>query len=346
MNLGTNSRLTVDNSPTTNTLLKFDVNLASGCSVSTAKLQLTVGSSTDDKSAYGGDVYGVAIELLGRIVGHLEHRTDGREQGGLRDHRGGAEHQLQFDVKPLITGNGTGQHDGQEHQRRRRPLLLQRRRHRSPRPAAPSHLRQWWRWSDSTAPTQPGNLTGNAPSGSKVDLSWNGSTDNVGVTGYKVYRNGSSTPLASLGGSTTSYSDTTVAAWHYVHLPGERGGRGRERVVQGQHVGDHTWCGGGTLTFSPTDDATVDSSQPTVNFGGNSRLTADNSPANYSLLKFNVTGTSGCTISSAKLQLTVGSNTDDKSVYGGDVYGVANSWSESSVNWNTAPTAGTKRSAP
>jgi hypothetical protein len=100
---------------------------------------------------------------------------------------------------------------------------------------------------------------------------------------------------------------------------------------------------GGTLTFSPTDDATVDSSQPTVNFGGSSRVVVDNSPANSALLKFNLTGTSGCTISSARLRLTVGSNTDDKSVYGGDVYGVAsNSWSESSVNWNTAPAAGTK----
>jgi hypothetical protein len=100
---------------------------------------------------------------------------------------------------------------------------------------------------------------------------------------------------------------------------------------------------GGTLTFSPTDDATVDSSQPTVNLGGNSRVTVDNSPTTNALLKFNVTGTSGCSISSAKLQLTVGSNTDDKSVYGGDVYGVAsNSWNESTVNWNTAPTAGTK----
>jgi hypothetical protein len=100
---------------------------------------------------------------------------------------------------------------------------------------------------------------------------------------------------------------------------------------------------GGTLTFSPTDDATVDSSQPTVNFDGSSRVTVDNSPANNALLKFDVTSTSRCTISSAKLRLTVGSNTNDKSVYGGDVYGVAsNSWSESSVNWNTAPAAGTK----
>jgi hypothetical protein len=47
--------------------------------------------------------------------------------------------------------------------------------------------------------------------------------------------------------------------------------------------------------------------------------------------------------SPAKLQQTVGSNTDDKSVHCGDVYGVpSNSWNESSVSWKTAPAAGTK----
>ena len=94
------------------------------------------------------------------------------------------------------------------------------------------------------------------------------------------------------------------------------------------------------MTFAPTDDATVDASQPTVNFGTTSRLTVDNSPVNNSLLKFNVTGTAGCSISSAKLRMTIGSTTNDNSPYGGDLYGTSNAWSQSSVTWNTAPAAG------
>ena len=39
-------------------------------------------------------------------------------------------------------------------------------------------------------------------------LNWNASTDNVGVTGYRVYRGG--TEIGSVG-TTTSYTDTTVA---------------------------------------------------------------------------------------------------------------------------------------
>ncbi|WP_127533227.1 fibronectin type III domain-containing protein [Paenibacillus kobensis] len=51
---------------------------------------------------------------------------------------------------------------------------------------------------DTTAPSAPANLTVSAVSSSQVNLSWNASTDNVGVTGYNVYRDG------SLVGSTSS----------------------------------------------------------------------------------------------------------------------------------------------
>jgi hypothetical protein len=60
---------------------------------------------------------------------------------------------------------------------------------------------------------------------------------------------------------------------------------------------------------------------------------------NWSLLKFPVSLPTGCTVKTANLRLTVGSNTDDKSVYGGDLYGTTNSWSESSVTWNGRPAA-------
>src|SRR5205823_7592739 len=68
---------------------------------------------------------------------------------------------------------------------------------------------------DTTAPTQPGTLSATAASGSEVDMSWGASTDNVGVTGYKVERcQGAGctnfTQIATPNG--TSYKDTTVSA--------------------------------------------------------------------------------------------------------------------------------------
>ena len=44
------------------------------------------------------------------------------------------------------------------------------------------------RHPDTTPPSQPGTLTATAVSGGEIDLSWGASTDNVGVTGYRVER--------------------------------------------------------------------------------------------------------------------------------------------------------------
>ena len=195
---------------------------------------------------------------------------------------------------------------------------------------------------DGTPPSQPGNLTATAPSSSQVNLSWSASTDNVGVIGYNVYRNGVQLPTATVPDATppTTYTDDTASpgtAYTYqVSAVDAAGNESAKAAVSVTTPGG----GGGSLTFAPTDDATVDASQPTVNFGTTSRLTVDNSPVNYSLLKFNVTGTAGCSISSAKLRMTIGSTTNDNSPYGGDLYGTSNAWSESNVTWNTVPAAG------
>jgi len=62
--------------------------------------------------------------------------------------------------------------------------------------------------SDTTAPSVPTSLSATPVSSSQVNLSWAASTDNVGVTGYTVYRNGS-----SIGSpATNSFSDTGLAA--------------------------------------------------------------------------------------------------------------------------------------
>ena len=61
---------------------------------------------------------------------------------------------------------------------------------------------------DSQAPSTPTNLQGTAVSGTQVNLTWTGSTDNIGVAGYKIYRNSSQIGTSA----TTSYSDTTCTS--------------------------------------------------------------------------------------------------------------------------------------
>ncbi|TBL71517.1 discoidin domain-containing protein [Paenibacillus thalictri] len=60
---------------------------------------------------------------------------------------------------------------------------------------------------DTAAPSIPAGLSAVAVSGSQINLSWTASTDNVGVTGYDIYRGGSF--LKNVTG--TSASDTGLS---------------------------------------------------------------------------------------------------------------------------------------
>jgi hypothetical protein len=90
------------------------------------------------------------------------------------------------------------------------------------------------------------------------------------------------------------------------------------------------------LTFAPAADTYVQADQATSNFGSATLLSTDNSPIKHMLLKFDVAGVGTRSIVSVKLRLYC----VDPATFGGDFRRVvATNWSESSVNWNTAPTA-------
>src|SRR5882672_8358225 len=56
--------------------------------------------------------------------------------------------------------------------------------------------------ADTQAPSVPENLRAIVVSSSQIDLAWSAATDNIGVTGYRVYRDG--TRVASPGGTSAS----------------------------------------------------------------------------------------------------------------------------------------------
>lgn len=62
--------------------------------------------------------------------------------------------------------------------------------------------------SDNQAPTTPADLSGTSPTYSTVALTWTGSTDNVGVVGYNIYRDGTLVNISP----TTNYSVTGLKA--------------------------------------------------------------------------------------------------------------------------------------
>ena len=66
--------------------------------------------------------------------------------------------------------------------------------------------------ADIEAPSVPANVVASVPNvrGRDIVISWSASTDNVGVTGYTLYRNG--VAIATLNGATLSYADNNLPA--------------------------------------------------------------------------------------------------------------------------------------
>jgi glucose/arabinose dehydrogenase/chitodextrinase len=98
--------------------------------------------------------------------------------------------------------------------------------------------------ADRSAPTAPTALTATPASGSKIDLSWSASTDDVGVTGYRVFRNG--TQVADI--TATSYSDT-----------GLNDGTAYSYTVRAYDAADNTSAASNTATAT-----TMDATPPSV----------------------------------------------------------------------------------
>lgn len=94
----------------------------------------------------------------------------------------------------------------------------------------------------------------------------------------------------------------------------------------------------GTFTFAPAADAYIYQSNPGTNYGSATTLQVDNSPIENFLLKFNVSGMTGRTITRARLRLYA----VNASAIGGRFYRTTNTtWQEGTVTWNNAPAAST-----
>jgi uncharacterized delta-60 repeat protein len=63
---------------------------------------------------------------------------------------------------------------------------------------------------DELPPTAPAGLAATATSSTTIDLSWSAATDNVGVTGYEVFRDGGATAIGTTNG--TTFGDKGLAA--------------------------------------------------------------------------------------------------------------------------------------
>ncbi|UBU15947.1 glycosyl hydrolase family 18 protein [Nonomuraea gerenzanensis] len=102
--------------------------------------------------------------------------------------------------------------------------------------------------TDTTAPSVPGNLRSTGVTNTSVTLAWNAATDNVGVTGYEIYRGG--TLVTTVTG--TTHTDTGLTAnTAYSYTVRARDAAGN-RSGNSNTASATTTGGGGTDTTAPT----------------------------------------------------------------------------------------------
>ncbi len=193
--------------------------------------------------------------------------------------------------------------------------------------------------ADGSVPTTPLSFTATANGTTKIDLAWGASTDNVGVTGYELYRTGLVSPLALLGPSTLTYQDTGLtASTTYTYTVLARDAANNPSATAGPQSATTDALPPpppSQLTLLPIADSYVDASSLTTNYGTSVSLRFDGSPVVQSYLMFDLTGITGTV---TKATLRVYANTASSAGY--TVGGTASTWTETGLTASNAPAAG------
>ena len=187
---------------------------------------------------------------------------------------------------------------------------------------------------DSRAPSAPSGLSATTPNPGQVDLAWGGATDNIGIAGYEVFRDGAATPLATLAPDARSYRDTNVApASTHSYAVKALDAAGNRSAPAGP-VQATTPDGTITLTLSPIADAYVTSASPTTNFGESSVLRVGGGTTELqSYLRFDLSDVVG-RIEAASLRVLPNSSTSLSYATRGVT---DSSWGEMSITDANAP---------
>ena len=184
-----------------------------------------------------------------------------------------------------------------------------------------------------TAPSKPTGLSASAVSGRQIDLSWSASTDNRGVRGYSIYRNG--VLVDTVPKDVLNYSDTELKpATQYKYRVDAFDGSGNHSAVSTAAIA--TTPKNAAYRFAPVADAFVAGDFSTTNYGGSVFLKADTSPAFQSYLRFQVGELKG-TVTKATLRLY----TTSSSAAGYQVRRVNDQgWEEGNITFANAPAPG------
>jgi hypothetical protein len=169
--------------------------------------------------------------------------------------------------------------------------------------------------------------------GFEVTLTWSPATDATGVSGYRVFRDGAL--VATTSPAVTGFVDEVDPLTSYTYT-----------VVAFDPAGNPSPPSAPVTVLTPpspsvvvvpaVDDAYVDATKPTTNYGQASTLRVDTSPLQRSFLRFDIDRLGG-PVRSATLRVRPNANHS----VGFDVYEVpSDTWSEATITDATAPPLG------
>lgn len=187
---------------------------------------------------------------------------------------------------------------------------------------------------DVTVPTAPANLTAPPNPNNSATLTWDAAWDNTGVLSYTILRDGS--PIDTVDGATLTYTDYTamLSTTYTYHVKAVDLAGNQSLQSNGVNIVIPDTV---QITLQPVADTYSRASNPTSNYGNATTLRTDASPETNIYLRFDVPPLNGPVVS-ADLRVYANSN----SSIGYDVRGVTNnSWGETTLTYNNAPSFGT-----
>jgi parallel beta-helix repeat protein len=189
--------------------------------------------------------------------------------------------------------------------------------------------------TDTTAPSVPTGVAAVALSAFEVSVTWDPSSDNLGVTGYAVYRDG--VEVGSVPGGQTSFADTSVLPDTTYQYTVDAVDAAANRSAQSAPPASVTTPSPpSAFTVVAEADAYVDAASGSTNFGSSTQLRADGLPLVRSFVRFTV-NSNGAALDSVLLRVHPGSSHS----LGFEVVSVAdNSWDEATVTHDSAPLTG------
>ncbi len=199
VNYGSATTIIADNSPIKRILLKFLVAGVNGRAVLSAKLRLYC----VDPSPFGGSFHRVGDAAWSEAAANWNNAPAGDVSSLAGLGAVAASTWYEIDVTPLVSGDGTVSLDATS--------TSSDGAHYSSKEGAAGFAPQLVVTTasapaDTTPPAAPLNLLASAVGPARVDLSWMASTDDTGVAGYQILRDG-----VQIGTATgTSFSDMTA----------------------------------------------------------------------------------------------------------------------------------------